>query len=121
MNKIDYRYGDERVRSIIIFRRPETPNLNNGLPRPTAGNGALSIAERDLPNRFSMRRQITYVVASGCIEKLDPPVITTCHNEMLVELQSGDGRVVSCYPSESLLCIQGERDYSTIGTPCAER
>lgn len=70
------------------------PNLHDGLPRPLTHNRTNISDISNLPNTLGRFSQIPNILTRLRFKQSDPPVIPTSDEEVLVELESGHGRIV---------------------------
>jgi len=72
-----------------------TPDLHNHLPRPLTHNRTNVPHIPNLPNALGRLSQIPNILSRPCLKQPHPPVVPARHEEVLVELESGHGRIVS--------------------------
>jgi len=86
-----------------------TPNLHNRLPRPLAHNRTNVSHIPNLPDALCRLSQIPNVLPRLRLKQPNPPVVPARHEEVFVELEGGDGRIVSGDTLEDRVGFEGER------------
>ena len=85
-----------------------TPNLHDGLPRPLTHDRTNIPDIPNLPNALGRFSQIPNIPARLRLEQPDPPIVPTSDEEVIVELESGHGGIVSGDALKDGVCFKRE-------------
>jgi len=97
-----------------------TPNLHDGLPRPLTHDRTNIPDIPNLPNALRRLGQIPNIPARLRLEQPDPPVVPTSDEEVLVELESGHGRIVSSDALKDGVSLERECYDATVRASCRQ-
>jgi len=97
-----------------------TPYLHCSLPSPLTHNNTFILSINNLPDTLTGLAQLPHIIPRIRLEQPHPAIIPARNEEMLVELQGRDGRVVCGDAVESGECREGEGDDASVGSTCRE-
>ena len=96
------------------------PNLHNRLPRPLTHNRTNIPHIPNLPNALGRFGQIPNILPRLRLKQPDSSVVSARHEEVLVELESGHGRIVSGDALEDGVGFEGECYDTSIRASCRQ-
>ena len=97
-----------------------TPNLHDRLPRSPTHDHTDVTHVSNLPNALGGLGQIPDVLPRLGVKQPDPAVVATGDEEVLIELEGGDGGIVSGDALEDRESFEGEGDDATVRASCGQ-